>query len=594
MIAAAPTPTPLHRRTVGTLRLDRRGQTWLLEVQPHVALRAKRILARINPGRLGILTLQDGDEACADLRWFLLRYPLEISRGDRQHLDERALAHDRRAEAVARVVADDYTPPEFKLALPPREYQAVAAQLVLTTGGALIADEVGLGKTVVGIATLTDPRTLPALVVTLTHLPKQWQDELARFAPHLRTHILTKGSPYDIVAAMRGRRARGDRTRGLPGMNAFPDVIISNYHKLAGWAPELAGRVKSVIFDEVQELRHMGTARYAAAEQLAHAARFRTGLSATPIYNLGSELFAVMNVLHPDALGTREEFLREWCTGEDRHGRAAVAHPRALGTHLRDEGLMLRRTRADVGRELPELTKVPHHIDADPEALERVKGSAAELARIILTSSGLARGAQFRAAEELSFMLRQATGIAKAPFVAQFVRLLVESGEKVVLYGWHHEVYAIWKDLLADLHPAFYTGQESIRQKEDAKQAFIDPENPCKVLVMSLRAGAGLDGLQGHCRTVVFGELDWSPGVHEQAVGRVHRDGQAEKVVAYFLVTDTGSDPVVADVLGLKRAQIEGLRDPTGDLIERLDTGGGHIQRLAREYLSRQGLKAEG
>jgi hypothetical protein len=48
-------------------------------------------------------------------------------------------------------------------------------------------------------------------------------------------------------------------------------------------------------------------------------------------------------------------------------------------------------------------------------------------------------------------LLRQATGIAKAPFVADFVRLLVESGEKVLLYGWHREVYSIWRDKLKDL-----------------------------------------------------------------------------------------------------------------------------------------------
>ena len=72
-------------------------------------------------------------------------------------------------------------------------------------------------------------------------------------------------------------------------------------------------------------------------------------------------------------------------------------------------------------------------------------------------------------------------------------------------------------------------------------------------------------------RTVVSGELDWSPGVHEQCIGRVARDGQ--------------TDPVVADVLGVKRGQIEGVRDPNGALIERLDRESGNLKRLAAEYL---------
>jgi hypothetical protein len=61
---------------------------------------------------------------------------------------------------------------------------------------------------------------------------------------------------------------------------------------------------------------------------------------------------------------------------------------------------------------------------------------------------------------------------------------------------------------------------------------------------MSLRAGSGLDGLQQVCKVGVFGELDWSPGIHDQCEGRYHRDGQTEPSVSYFLVSDVGSDPV--------------------------------------------------
>ncbi len=191
-----------------------------------------------------------------------------------------------------------------------------------------------------------------------------------------------------------------------------------------------------------------------------------------------------------------------------------------------------------------------------------------------------------RSSEELDWKLRQATGVAKAGFVADFVKLLVESGEKVVLYGWHLDVYAIWKERLADLKPAFYTGSESTPQKEESRRRFIAGET--QVLIMSLRAGAGLDGLQGVCRNVVFGELDWSPMVHEQAIGRVHRDGQAEQVMAYFLVAEAGSDPIVADVLGLKKSQIRGILDLEAQL-EHVDTAGDRMKKLARALLLRLG-----
>ncbi len=142
------------------------------------------------------------------------------------------------------------------------------------------------------------------------------------------------------------------------------------------------------------------------------------------------------------------------------------------------------------------------------------------------------RGQKMQASEELSGLVRQATGIAKAPYVAAFVRMLVESGKKVVLWGWHRAVYDLWMDALKDLKPVLYTGSESSTQKEAARTAFV--EGDARILVMSLRSGAGLDGLQGVCDTGVFGELDWSPGVHDQCGGRIHRDGQPNPVFLYF------------------------------------------------------------
>jgi hypothetical protein len=279
--------------------------------------------------------------------------------------------------------------------------------------------------------------------------------------------------------------------------------------------------------------------------------------------------------------------LEAWCTDTWNPGKEKIKNPRAFGAYLRDSGLMLRRTRKEVGRELPRCTRIQQKVDADLHALEKVSSSCAELARSILAQGESRRGEKMQMSEEFSNALRQATGIAKAPYVAEFVRLLVESGENVVLYGWHREVYSIWQDRLKDLKPVLYTGTESPTQKQAAKDAFCKGET--KVIMISLRAGAGLDGLQYKSSTVVFGELDWSPGVHEQCVGRVDRDGQDTPVMAYFMVSDSGADPVMAQVLGIKKRQIEGVRDDSGDLIETLQNDGGHIKRLASAYLESRG-----
>lgn len=566
----------------GTVEYEPRLSRWVIQCAPHVAIRLKRVFGKIDKRSHDRFSLSATPENTRDLEWFVSRYPMDVRHPDRLRL--LADEHRERQSLVDALLAKRGAIPEFELALPLRDYQRIAASLLLTNQYLLLADEVGLGKTAAAIGTFADKRTLPALVVTLTHLPIQWRDEIARFAPNLTVHIVKKGQPYDI--ATWGTR----RKRDQPELALFPDVVIINYHKLSGWADTLAPLVNSIVFDECQELRKSDSNKYTAARHIADACDFRMGLSATPIYNYGGEFWNVTRCIAPDALGTRDEFINEWCSAAafgSRPDQVKIKNPLAFGAYTRESGIMLRRTRHDVGRELPSISTVPYMIEADPEALNSVSFSCAELAKIVLAQGEGYRGQKMHASEELSNKLRQATGIAKAPYVAEFVRLLVESGEQIVLYGWHREVYGIWLDRLKDLNPVLYTGSETPVQKEESKRKFIDGES--KVLIISLRAGAGLDGLQKACRTVVFGELDWSPGVHEQCLGRVARDGQNDPVIAYFLISESGADPIMVDVLGIKKQQVDGVKADSVELIEHLQSDGGHIRRLAEEFLRTRG-----
>lgn len=554
-------------RTYGKVTKEPTG--WRITAEPHILLRMKRVFERIHKGQHGSVTLADTPENCHDLEWFMQRYPLAIDFTTRSSLAIASRRHREHILTMEQIADPEYKPQRFNLALPLREYQSRAAQLYLQQGFLLLADDVGLGKTAVGIGSLSDPRTLPALVVTKTFLPRQWRDEIKRFAPGLSSHIITSGTPYELAAKNWG---------------TSPDVLIINYHKLCGWAEVLSKYCKSVIFDEVQELRRDESNKYSAAMHIARG-KLSLGLSATPIYNYGGEIFNVLSVIRDGCVGRREEFYREWCVDQGRH--QSISDPKAFGSYLRENFIMLRRTRAEVGRELPPIQKIVQPVDSDTRELLKVQRSASELAQIILRQGGETfRGEKMQASERLSNMLRQATGIAKAPFVAQFVRMLVENGERVLLGGWHREVYTIWHAELKDLRIGYFTGTESLKQKQDAKDKFVAGE--LDVLMMSLRSGEGVDGLQGACNTVVIGELDWAPGVHEQFLGRIHRDGQTQGVAVYFLLADDGADPVMAEVLGLKRQQIEGIRNPKQELIETLDTGGDHVRRLAEKYLNRR------
>lgn len=539
---------------------------YLIQAKPHVMIRLKRAMVRINKGQVGTCLLDDTPENARELLWFCDRFPLAITTQARLHLEAGDAAHRRREEQIQTILEGRaVSSTSLEMAIPARPYQQLAADLVCSTGRLLLADDLGLGKTCAALAAIATSGKLPALVVTLTHLPRQWAAECARFLPGLRVAILKTGKPHPIDA----------------------DIIISNYHKLGGWAEEFAGRVRTIIFDECQELRSgSGTVKYSSAVAIASQAEIRMGLSATPIYNYGGEMYNVLTALDPDCLGESDEFFREWCKDEagfaDR--KVHLKDPGAFGAYLRDSGIMLRRTRADVGRELPALSTIPYEIDSDRYQMDKFAHHAQALAEVILAQTENQKGDRMRASAELDWQLRRATGVAKASFVAEFVKMLVDGGERVVLYGWHHDVYDIWRAHLKDHRPAFYTGSETPAAKEREINRFRNGDTP--IAILSLRSGAGLDGLQATCRTVVFGELDWSPGVHEQAIGRVHRDGQTQPVCAYFLLSESGSDPVIADTLGVKRGQITGLRDPDAPLTE-AGVDPHHIRRLAEHILGR-------
>lgn len=564
----------------GTVRYA--GKYWIIAGEPFVRARLKRVFPRAPQHAAAHIKISASAENTRELQWFLTRYPMEVDRQD--VMDRLANAHRASEQRFAELMAGHIAPISVELAEPARAYQAFAAQMLELKGGMLLADDLGLGKTVSGIIPMTVPANLPVLVVCPAHLPRQWASMIKRFAPALTVTILKKGTVYDLTPKQK-RRRKGDAQFDLIPESTMPDVIITSYHKLRGWAEELAGKVKYVCFDEVQALRSPGTAIYLAAKHLADATPLKLGLSATPIYNYGHEFHHVISVL-TDALGEYNEFIREWCTPE-ASGKARLNDAKEFGAYLRREGIMLRRTRSEVGRELPDLSKIVHEIEADEAALDALKTDAVALAKIVLRHNEQFRGEKMQAAGEFDALMRQATGIAKAPYVAEFVKLLLESGEPIVLFGWHRAVYSMWMEALAEFKPVLYTGSESANQKAESIQQFLSGES--KVLIMSLRSGAGVDGLQGYCNNVVFGELDWSPGVHEQCIGRVHRDGQDTPCSAYFLISESGADPIMAEVLGMKREQIENVRNPDAALVERIDTGENSLRRLAREFLARRG-----
>lgn len=537
-----------------------------LEVVPHVAIKAKRVFPKIDQGRRDMLVMLDTPEVAADIEWFLLRYPLDMTPETAERLAARAAEWRGEQDAIERILAGrDETLGNFREpARPGREYQITGAQLAYQTGGLLLGDELGLGKTQTALMMLADPRTLPALLVVPTHLPAQWERECKAVWPDLRTHIITSGKPYRIGAA---------------------DIVITSYSKLAKWRDYLGREMRTVIFDEVQDLRRDGSDKYDAAAHIADNADRRMGLSASPIYNYGGEAFNIYEVLKPGVLGTRSEFFREWGGSTASNGQIVVKDPNALGQYLRDQGLLLRRTRAELGRELPEPVLPIIEVESKGGAVDEVTADMVAMAERVLYGS---REERFQASGQIELRMRQATGVDKAPFVAEFAKTVLEAEPKIVMFGWHRAVYDIWNNALRDYNPVMYTGSETPARKNASVEKFLRDDS-CRIFICSLRSGAGLDGLQEAASVALFGELDWSPAMHHQAVGRLAREGQPNSVVGYFLVSTEGTDPLMRGVLEKKRQQAEPLMSGDQALFVAQSSDTEKARSIARLILAKAG-----
>lgn len=535
---------------------------WILsELEPHVRIKLKALFPKIPTHQPPPYAFEDVPEQAIDLEWFVQRYPLEVSEKDYRYLLEQKERFLFKIADLERIMKPNYTPREVKFIRgEPRKYQSQASDLYISNGVLLLGDDVGLGKTVSAIASFTDPRTLPAVVVVQTHLPFQWKEQIEKFLD-VRIHVIQGRKPYTLPEA---------------------DIYIIKYSCLAAWSDTYGmGFYQSAVFDEIQELRHEGSQKYEAGKQLAQNAKYVLGLSATPVYNKGDEMWNIMNVMRPGCLGSWDDFRREWC-GYD----GVVKDPQALGTYLREHFLFLRRTREEVKRELPPINKIVHTVDHDGKKLEEIENLAYTLAVKATSGSFMERG---QAARELDIKVRQATGISKAKSVAQYVKILLENNEPVLLAGWHREVYNIWNEELKDFNPVMYTGSETGPQKEATKKKFIEGES--NLMIISLRSGVGLDGLQyGRCKTVIIGELDWSPAVHEQIIGRILRDGQDDQVTVIYLVSNEGSDIPMVSLLGLKADQARGIIDPMRPL-EQQHSDDSRLKMLAKMYLEKHNAK---
>jgi len=415
-----------------------------------------------------------------------------------------------------------------------------------------IANDIISHNTVQTLAYLaTENQTFPALVIAPLVTLNNWQREVWKF--------LKKKSKNGRLLENQVPTSTLIRNGKSQDLGKF-DFYIINYDLLHKRIDDLSKlNLKTIVCDEVQHLRSKSTKKYSAVKKLTalKSIKYRIGLSGTPIYNRGSEIWPIVDILRPGLLGSFKEFCEYFCYVNEK-GKAIVLENKreSLGEELRKH-VMIRRKKSDVLKELKDKVRYKEVIDADinyyQKELDKIWKQLEEDQKNAETAFD-----KFTSYKRAIHSERQAAGVAKLPHVIEFVKNIMEIEESVIVFCHHKAIHKLLHKSLGEYAPASIIGGQTDKERQKHIDMFQAGET--KLMIAGLRAGnVGIN--LSRARYVIFAELDWSPAIHRQAEDRLHRIGQKNTVFAYYLIGNGTLDDHVADVLVDKSYEIDAIMD---------------------------------
>jgi SNF2 family DNA or RNA helicase len=184
-----------------------------------------------------------------------------------------------------------------------------------------------------------------------------WQREIEKFIKQ------KKGKPYTVLTIRTGKT--GDL---LAGLEKQPQIFLINYDLVSKRRDDLAALpLQTIIADEVQNLRNPYALKSEALRELADipTVKHRIGLSGTPCYNHGTEIWSICDFIYPGLLGNYSEFSREFVDQWDPH-KSVYKDKREALFEILNQNIMLRRRKIDV-LDLPEKVRYKQTIQIDEE-----------------------------------------------------------------------------------------------------------------------------------------------------------------------------------------------------------------------------------
>ena len=549
-------------KTFGTLEyaIDKYSGSWTWKI---MGVRAVMMVSKLIPelwygNGPNEVIIPDTEKNVKQIRLILERYPLEILSKSVWQRKSRVKAIKklpiRKTEKLSKVIPKK----QFRGKL--LNFQKEGLDFLLkSSGNALLADDMGLGKTVQTLAYIaSEKQSLPAVVVAPLVTLTNWQREIERFMKKKSKNGRIVEHDVPTITSIRSGKQKelGDY-----------DFYLINYELLYKRQIDLSKlKIHTLVCDEVQHLRSKTTKKYSAVKKLAgmKSVKYRVGLSGTPIYNHGSEIWPIVDILKPGLLGSFKEFCEYFCY-QDERGKAIVVPSKRDGLrHVLQRDVMLRRKKSDVLKELKDKVRYKETIDADETYYKN------ELNKIWSKLEEEQKSAETEFSKVASYQRaiqseRQAAGVAKLHHVIDFVKNIMEIEESVVVFCHHKSIHKLLHESLQEFNPAAIIGGQTDKIRQENIDNFQNGDT--KLIIVGLRAG-NLGINLTRAKYVIFAELDWSPAIHRQAEDRLHRIGQKNTVFAYYLIGKRTLDEHVADILVDKSYEIDAIMDETQDAYE--------------------------
>jgi superfamily II DNA or RNA helicase len=442
-------------------------------------------------------------------------------------------------------------------------YQARGALFAACRGRVVLADDMGLGKTIQALAAAELLRRRKGiervLVIAPASVKYQWKTEIEKFTGHAA----------QVIDGLLPRRQAQYASPTFFTLTSY-ELALKDVRYMHELKPDL------IILDEAQRIRNWTTATARTIKQLK--SRYAFVLTGTPLENKLEELFSVVEFVDGRRFGPAFRFLDEHRM-EDEKGKL-LGYRGLDRIHDQMMPILLRRTRGEVLKELPERTDQVFRVPLTPDQAEPYYEQSDILAQLmrkwerqgwlseIDQKRVLGCIQNMRMLCNSTFLFDKKTH--HSPKLKEFREILtelaIEENRKVVVFSEYERMTYLAGEELRKLKIGFVSlhGGVPSRQRGALMEKFRN-DPACKVFLSTDAGGVGLN-LQAASAVVNF-EPPWNPARLEQRIARVHRMGQSRPVHVVHMLTSDSIEERVWETLKLKKSLFAGVFDsPTGEI----------------------------